>query len=629
MEKSLILNKNLIYSIPPEKCNKSDIIELLNMHKEIKFVSFVGVDLLGNDTDEKIPVKFFLDNIDDMLEFGMQTDGSSVNLGQIATLSDARVDLIPDKDSVWYVDYNYENIDEDTGLPVGTLRIWSFLLHNGEYVDSRALLKDSVNKTKDFLLKNIDNKKLLDLYNIKSINDIENIELMLGTELEFWVRTPYNKINIEELVLSQKMKEQYWKSTTGIVRTALEHTLQLLELYGIKPEMGHKEVGGVKTYISVEGKIDNHIVEQLEIDWKYNKAARAADTEILAKIIVKEVFRLHGLEVSFNAKPIKGVAGSGKHCHFSFMLKLKNGKLINLLTPTEEKTYLSKIGWGMLMGTLKNYDLINPFVANTNDALNRLKPGFEAPTHTVASIGKDYNGETRNRTVLIGLIKDKSNPLSTRLELRSPNPKTNIFLAVSSTLAGMIDGIEYCSQNNLTNKELEQELCKNYESDARYLCKNRIYREENDIFETYTSEERDKYFGIAPKTVYENMSKLKDTGILEKILDKKIIDAHIEISLENWLTDLIQRIIPENRETICSYTKLNNSNNYDKLLWKEIELLKNKIAKDDNKNKSIISKIIVYSKKKEFNKVSKLQIEMNDKMEKLNELYIQYKNNCF
>ena len=180
MEKSLILNKNLIYSIPPEKCNKSDIIELLNMHKEIKFVSFVGVDLLGNDTDEKIPVKFFLDNIDDMLEFGMQTDGSSVNLGQIATLSDARVDLIPDKDSVWYVDYNYENIDEDTGLPVGTLRIWSFLLHNGEYVDSRALLKASVNKTKDFLLKNIDNKKLLDLYNIKSINDIENIELIIN-----------------------------------------------------------------------------------------------------------------------------------------------------------------------------------------------------------------------------------------------------------------------------------------------------------------------------------------------------------------------------------------------------------------------------------------------------------------
>ena len=93
------------------------------------------------------------------------------------------------------------------------------------------------------------------------------------------------------------------------------------------------------------------------------------------------------------------------------LLFVCNGKSINLLASTEEKTYLSKIGWGMLMGILKNYDLINPFVANTNDAFNRLKPGYEAPTHVVASIGNDFNGETRNRTVLVGLVKDKSNPL--------------------------------------------------------------------------------------------------------------------------------------------------------------------------------------------------------------------------
>lgn len=628
MENELILSKDLIYSIPTEKCNKKDIVELLNKHKEIKFVSFVGIDLLGNDTDEKIPVKYFIDNIDDMLENGMQTDGSSVNLGQIATLSDARVDLIPDKESVWYVDYNYENIDSETKLPTGTLRIWSFLKHNGQYVDSRALLKESVNKVKDYLLNKIDNKRILNSYKINSIKDVETVEVMIGTELEFWIRTPYNKIHVEQLALSQKMKEQYWKRTKGVVRTALEQTLQILDLYGIKPEMGHKEVGGVKTYISGGGMPDNHIVEQLEIDWKYNTATRTADSEILARIIIKEVFRLYGLEVSFNAKPIIGVAGSGKHCHFSFMLKLKNGKLINLLASTEEETYLSKIGWGMLMGTLKNYHLINPFVANTNDSLNRLKPGFEAPTHVVASIGKDFNGETRNRTVLIGLVKDKYNPLSTRLEVRSPNPKTNTFLAVSSILASMVDGIDYCLQDGITNSKLEQEVCKDYSSEAKYLCKNRVYREEEDIFETYSSEERDKLFGKPPKTVYENMSNLEDTKVLEKLLDKNIIDAHVEISIENWILDLIQRIIPENRDTIVSYKKLNNLNKYDKSLWNKILKLKTELAKDDEKQKSIFSRIDLLSKHKNFKQVSELQIEMNKKMELLNELYIQYKNNC-
>ena len=158
MKSEFVLNKNLIYAIPTEKCNKESLIELLNDHKEIKFVSFVGIDLWGNDTDEKIPVDYFIDNIDDMLEFGIQTDGSSVNLAKIAILSDARVDLIPDKDSTWYVDYNYENIDTETNLPTGTLRIWSFLLHNGEYVDSRFVLKSSVEKVKKYLLKKIDNK---------------------------------------------------------------------------------------------------------------------------------------------------------------------------------------------------------------------------------------------------------------------------------------------------------------------------------------------------------------------------------------------------------------------------------------------------------------------------------------
>ena len=131
MESNFKLNKGLIYTIPKENYSKDELLKILNAHKEIKFVSFVGIDLWGNDTDEKIPISYFIKNIEDILKNGIQTDGSSVNLGKIATISDAKVDLIPDKDSLWYVDYNYENIDFETGLPTGTLRIWSFLLHHG------------------------------------------------------------------------------------------------------------------------------------------------------------------------------------------------------------------------------------------------------------------------------------------------------------------------------------------------------------------------------------------------------------------------------------------------------------------------------------------------------------------
>ena len=53
------------------------------------------------------------------------------------------------------------------------------------------------------------------------------LTLTSATELEFWVKTPNNLAHIEELSTSQVLKEQYWKKTTGSVRTALEQSLPI------------------------------------------------------------------------------------------------------------------------------------------------------------------------------------------------------------------------------------------------------------------------------------------------------------------------------------------------------------------------------------------------------------------
>ena len=80
-----------------------------------------------------------------------------------------------------------------------------------------------------------------------SADDIEEILITSATELEFWVRTPEDKADKEQLSTSQELKEQYWKRTYGPVRTALEKTLEILDCYDLNMEMGHKEVGGVKS----------------------------------------------------------------------------------------------------------------------------------------------------------------------------------------------------------------------------------------------------------------------------------------------------------------------------------------------------------------------------------------------
>ena len=56
--------------------------------------------------------------------------------------------------------------------------------------------------------------------------------------------------------------------------------MRLLECYDLKPEMAHKEVGGITNKIDAKGRI-THVMEQLEIDWRFSSPIQASDNEIL------------------------------------------------------------------------------------------------------------------------------------------------------------------------------------------------------------------------------------------------------------------------------------------------------------------------------------------------------------
>ncbi len=95
---------------------------------------------------------------------------------------------------------------------------------------------------------------------------------------------------------------------------------------GVNPEMAHKEVGGIQSSISIDGRT-NHAMEQLEVSWKFSTPLQAADNELLVRDVIEDVFTSHGLEVTFKAKPIHGVAGSGGHTHVGVSAKLKDGSI--------------------------------------------------------------------------------------------------------------------------------------------------------------------------------------------------------------------------------------------------------------------------------------------------------------
>ena len=628
--------KDLLYYIPAGQYGKEGILALLEQHPEIKFVSLVGIDLAGNDTDEKIPVSAFFDNYESFFEgTAVQTDGSSVVLTDIATLNNARVDMWGDPSVNWFIDYNYENIDEVTGLPTGTLRIPAFLKHNDRFVDSRSILKQACQYVREEMLSTVKEKGLPGMPHVKA-EDIADIVFTSATELEFWVKTPSKSVAKRDLSVSQKLQEQYWQRTHGSVRTALEQAVERLDQYGMSAEMGHKEVGGVKAKLDDDGHVDS-VLEQLEIDWKFsNNPLQTADNELQARIIVREVFRENGLDVTFKAKPIIGVAGSGEHTHFGVMAKLKSGKFVNLFSPEDmRKEAASSLGIGAIMGLLKNYEAINPFISSTTDSLNRLKPGFEAPVCIVTSLGVDPSVPSRNRTILCGLIRDIDNPMATRYELRAPNPYTNTYTALALIYLAAWDGMKYAITSGKTQAELVAELSKKPGEHADYLEDDRAYRAEDDVFEDYTQEERDAMFSVPPATVWENILGFKNhpekVAVLSQgnAFEKDLMESFISAILNRWKLELVSRIIPANLQQVRDMKPVHveGANSCDDRRFKALNELRFYLAKDSEEQESLFTRLSKALKAGQYDDASKLQVEMNDKMEELEAAYAHYYNN--
>ena len=626
----------MLFTIGPEDHSADRIKTILNEHPEVQFLSLVGIDIGGHGTDEKIPVKAFIKDIDKFLTEGVQTDGSSVVLPKIADLNNAKVDIIPDLNVNWYVDYNFDNVPQSLELPVGSLRIPSYLRHNDTFeVGSRVVLRDAVADFKKELMEILkSNPYVFEYMDLDSADEIDELIVTSATELEFWVKTPDEQSDREQLTTAQELKEQYWKRTVGPVRTALERTLNILDCYGLEMEMGHKEVGGVKAKMGHSGHYD-HIMEQLEIDWKYSDALQAADNEKQVKYIVRDIFRLHGLDVTFMAKPMEGVAGSGEHTHLGLAAKLKDGRVVSMFSSKDGKDFLNVIGYGALMGILNNYEVINPFISATNDAFNRLKPGFEAPVCTVTSMGHSVETPSRNRTVLAGLIREIGNPLATRFELRSPNPNSNTYLVIAASYMAMLDGIRAAVNAGKTPAELEKSISKKKGEEDFYLETGRKYRSEKDVFAHYTPEERDDIFGRPPETVWENISAFdkypdkleifKSGGVMTDI----VLESYREAIVNQWATELYNRIIPNAMDTVRSCRKLHNESatDYDIGMWAKISAQRDKIAKNTMNKFCILKKISDALDKADYNLASRLQLEAQREIRKLIDMYSSYKRN--
>lgn len=165
---------------------------------------------------------------------------------------------------------------------------------------------------------------------------------------------------------------------------------------------------------------------QHEIDFKYADALTTADNIATFKMIVKRIALTHGLHATFMPKPVAGINGSGMHTHLSLF---KDGD--NAFLDEKADLQLSKTAHQFIGGLLEH---AAGMVAVTNPIVNsykRLTPGFEAPTNIAWSAS--------NRSAMIRIPARRG--MSTRCELRMPDPACNPYLALTVMLAAGIDGI--------------------------------------------------------------------------------------------------------------------------------------------------------------------------------------------
>jgi glutamine synthetase len=190
-------------------------------------------------------------------------------------------------------------------------------------------------------------------------------------------------------------------------RRDIELTLQQM---GFHLEAAHHEVA----------------IGQHEIDFRHGDALSTADNLITFRMVVKVIAAQHGMHATFMAKPLHGENGSGMHVNQSLSRGDENAFL-----DESDDLKLSKEAYSYIAGILGHLPAITAVANPTVNSYKRLLPGYEAPVYIAWSPG--------NRSAAIRVPAKRGR--STRIELRTPDPTANPYLALACMLQAGLDGI--------------------------------------------------------------------------------------------------------------------------------------------------------------------------------------------
>jgi len=346
----------------------------------VDFLRLQFTDILGTVKNVSIPAHQAKKAFDE----GIYFDGSSIEGFVRIQESDMRLDPDPD-----------------------TFTILPWRSQRGDDTVSARLICDVINTTTGEAFEG-DPRYVLRRA-IDRANDL-GFEMNAGPEPEFFV---FEKDEKGRATTETHDSGGYFdlapKDLAQEIRAEIIYTLEAM---GFEVEASHHEVAR----------------GQHEIDFKYDDALTTADNIATFRSVVRAIAELHDVHATFMPKPIAGINGSGMHTHISLF---KDGD--NAFHDDSDEFGLSDTAYQFLGGILEHAPALTAICNPTVNSYKRLVPGYEAPIYVAWS--------DVNRSALVRKPAARG-PAASRIELRSPDPSCNPYLALASMLHAGLDGIE-------------------------------------------------------------------------------------------------------------------------------------------------------------------------------------------
>jgi len=309
--------------------------------------------------------------------------------------------------------------------------------------------------------------------NLEKMKEMGFTNFYLGPECEFF----YFKTDEGTEILD---KGGYFDYPMDAAEDLRRETIFCLEQMGIRVEYSHHEVAP----------------SQHEIDLRYADALEMADIVMTYRIVVKEVAKKYGLYATFMPKPLFGENGSGMHTHQSLFKGDQNA-----FFDANDKYYLSDVAKKYIAGILTHIKEITLVLNQWVNSYKRLVPGYEAPVYIAWA--------RKNRSALIRVpLYKPGKEKATRIELRSPDPACNPYLAFACMLSAGLKGIK-----------------------EGYSLPEPI---ERNIFKL--SEEEKKELGIdsLPGSLGEAIAYAEKSELLKETLGEHVFNELIAVKKQEW-----------------------------------------------------------------------------------------------